>query len=70
MPEGEYVRPTSLSDGAALPDCFFYAILYFISGYATGDDGLFDASDERAEDAFRKLWREHARGKRLRGDKW
>lgn len=70
MPEGEYVRPESLSEGVCLPDCFYHALTYYISGYFLANDALFDASDDRAEDAFRTLWRAHARGKRIRGDTW
>lgn len=74
IPEGEYVTPESLEEGFALPDSFFFAVFYFVCASTRIDsricDLLFEAADDRAEKAFRSIWREHARGKRLQGDRW
>ena len=70
LPEGEYVRPETLEGSCVLPDNFYFAILYFIGGTVLGNECMFRDSDARADEAFRAIWREVARGKRLAGDRW
>ncbi len=70
LPHGEYVRPERLEGNFVLPDCFYFAILYFIGGIFLGNEVMFADADKHAEEAYLSLWKEAARGKRLKGDRW
>ncbi|MBQ5389933.1 MAG: hypothetical protein IIU58_03405 [Clostridia bacterium] len=70
MPVGEYSAPVDISDAIPLSDLFYTALLYGIAGSACGNDSFLAKSDAAAEQAYRTLWRAHARGKRRKGDVW
>ena len=67
---GEYVAPETISDTIALHEAFFPALLYGIAGGVSGEADFIKAGEAAAEDAYRTLWRAHARGKRRKGDVW
>lgn len=70
LPHGEYVRPERLEGSCDLPDSFYFAILYYISGIFLENAAMFADADKHAEKAYLALWKEAARGKRLAGDRW
>ena len=70
LPKGEYVTPVSLSDPLMISSEFYTAIIYFISGNYLANEGYIKNSENAASQAYLKLWREAARGKRMKGDKW
>lgn len=70
LPVGEYYTPESISDALPLAEEFYTSLLYFIGGSARGDESLLKKSEAMAEEAYRTLWRAHARGKRRKGDAW
>lgn len=70
LPIGEYFAPETLSDALPLHEAFFAAVLYTVAGSVSGEDRFTKQGEATAEDAFRTLWRAHARGKRRKGDVW
>ncbi len=70
LPKGEYSSPANISDPLMISGEFYTAVLYFAAGSILSDEKLLKKSEEEAKCAYLKLWREAARGKRMRGDKW
>ncbi len=70
LPVGEYTSPESLLDALPIDEAFYSALLYAIAGSAGGEENYTKKSDAAAEEAYRTLWRVHARGKRRKGDAW
>ncbi len=68
--EGEYCTPDTLNSSFAICDAFYNAALFYISGKANGDMQSLEKSESEAENAYLSLWREGARGKRIKGAAW
>ncbi len=70
LPKGEYITPRSISDRLMIDTEFYNAVLYFVAGGFCADAGYRSQAEEAANAAYLKLWRESARGKRMKGDVW
>lgn len=70
LPKGQYSSPKSLADSLMISGEFYTAVLYFVVGSFLSCEKHLKASEEAANSAYIKLWRESARGKRMKGDKW
>ncbi|MBR5538431.1 MAG: hypothetical protein IKU61_00880 [Clostridia bacterium] len=70
LPKGQYSSPTSLSDSLMISGEFYNAVLYFVAGNCTLNEKQLELSEDAASNAYIKMWRENARGKHIRGDKW
>ena len=70
LPKGQYSSPKSLADSLMISGEFYTAVLYFVAGSYLPDEKYLEEGENAASSAYIKLWRENARGKRMRGDKW
>ena len=70
LPKGQYSSPKSITDTLAISGEFYNAMIYFIAGSYLSNEKYLEESGEAASYAYIKLWRESARGKRIKGDKW
>lgn len=70
LAHGEYKKPTSLSEGFALHERFDMPIIYFVGGSLAGYEQMVDDADRLADEIYLSLWKDAARGKRLKGDRW
>ncbi len=70
LPVGEYCPPESISEALPIDERFYTALFWFVGGSVRGDADMLQKSEAAAEDAYRTLWRNAARGKRRKGDVW
>ncbi len=70
LPQGEYSTPRNLSDSLMIDGAFYSAVLYFVAGAICENDNYRSLGDTAAGEAYLKLWRDSARGKRMKGDEW
>lgn len=70
LPAGEYIKPSSLGDDFAVTTEFELPMLYFLAAKASGDDALWQAGLDCAEEIYKSLWKEKAKGKQRKGERW
>ena len=70
LPKGQYSTPRSLDASLMISTEFYTAVLYFAMGSFLHDEKYLKMSESAANDAYIRLWRENARGKRRKGDEW
>ena len=68
--KGEYTTPETLDSSAVLDVIFHTSLIYYIAGMVTGDAELIKKSEYEASGAYITLWRQTAKNKTVKCDRW
>lgn len=67
---GEYRAPETAEEQLCLSAPFRIPFITYLCGYLQKDEAQMQRAKELADRAYLSLWRERAKGKRLKGEKW
>ncbi len=68
--KGEYTTPETLDSSAVLDVAFYTSLIYYVAGMACGDEAMIKKSDSEANGAYILLWRQSAKNKTRKCDRW